>query len=98
VDRKQCGALVCWCVIVLYFVLFLTRSVSSAEPPARQPIPPDWVGWALTDLVQQPEADRPFIRYLASPPWGDERWVPLVNFALNSSVSQATIGGTGDHP
>jgi hypothetical protein len=68
----------------------LLAALLCADPPARQPIPPDWVGWALTDLVQQPEADRPFLRYLAIPPWGDEKWVPLINFALNSSVSQAS--------
>ena len=40
----------------------LLAVILCADPPARQPIPPDWVGWALTDLVQQPEIDRPFIR------------------------------------
>ena len=68
----------------------LLAAVLSADPPAKEPTPPDWVSWALTDLVQTPEADRPFIRYLAIPPWGNERWVPAITFALNSSVSQAS--------
>jgi hypothetical protein len=79
------------CIVAVYtMIAALLAVVLCADPPARQPIPPDWVGWALTDLVQQPEVDRPFLRYLAIPPWGDEKWVPLVNFALNSSVSQAS--------
>ena len=69
--------------------LLLTVALS-ADPPARQPIPSDWVGWALTDRVQQSDIDGPFIRYLAIPPWGDERWVPLINFVLNTAVSQAS--------
>ena len=68
----------------------LLACVIAADPPARQPIPSDWVGWALTDRVQQSDIDGPFIRYLAIPPWGDERWVPLINFVLNTAVSQAS--------
>jgi hypothetical protein len=69
--------------------LLLTVALS-ADPPARQPIPSDWVGWALTDRVQQSDVDGPFIRYLAIPPWGNEQWVPLINFVLNTAVSQAS--------
>lgn len=72
-------------------VAALLAALLCADPPARQPGPSDWVGWALTDLVQTAEVDRPFIRYLAIPPWGSEQWVPVLTFALNTSVSQAGV-------
>ena len=79
----------CGLLVVAYLLWLATRALS-AEPAKRQPTPSDWVGWALTDLVQVPEADRPFVRYLAIPPWGNEQWVPAINFAMNSAVSHAS--------
>ena len=78
-----------WVLVIGYAMTFAARAVRSEELPKRQPVPGDWVGWALADLVTLPEADRESIRYLAIPPWGNEQWVPMMSFALNSSVSQA---------
>lgn len=77
-------------LVIGYAMAFAARAVRSEELPKRQPVPGDWVGWALADLVTLPEADRPFVRYVAIPPWGTEQWVPMLSFALNSSVSQAS--------
>lgn len=86
---SKAARLACGLLIAAYLCMLAAR-VLSAEPPKREPTPSDWVGWALSDLVQVNELDRPFIRYLAIPPWGDEKWVPAINFALNSAVSHAS--------
>lgn len=88
-SAKIINAYIGWALAVAALSL-ATRSISADELPKRQPVPSDWVGWALADLVTLPEADRPFIRYVAIPPWGNEQWVPMLSFALNSSVSQAS--------
>jgi hypothetical protein len=48
------------------------------------------VGWALGDLAQLPETDRPFARYVWLPPWATPQWIPALNFAVNTAASHAT--------
>lgn len=55
------------------------------------PTPRDWSGWAIADLINIPESRRPFIRYLAIPGWGNERWWPAANFTLNTVVSHSRV-------
>ena len=55
------------------------------------PTPQDWTGWAIADLFNIPELDRPFIRYLAIPGWGNEQWWPAANFMLNTSISHSRV-------
>ena len=62
---------------------------ASGQEPTKIPTPADATGWALSDLVQIPEADRPFVRYLWIPPWGSERWVPAIGFTVNTAASHA---------
>jgi hypothetical protein len=88
-SAKMINAYIGWALVVAALSVG-TRLASAEEVPKRQPVPGDWVGWALADLVTLPEADRPFVRYVAIPPWGNEQWVPMLSFALNSSVSQAS--------
>jgi hypothetical protein len=88
-NGKIINAYIGWALLVAALSV-LTRLASADELPKRQPVPGDWVGWALADLVTLPEADRPFVRYVAIPPWGNEQWVPLINFVLNTAVSQAS--------
>lgn len=87
---KRIGIVLAWSLVIGYAIVFAVRAARSEDALKLQPTPPDWVGWALTDLVQQPEDARPYLRYLAIPPWGNEQWVPAITFALNSSVSQAS--------
>lgn len=70
---------------------FLAAQVFAADGDAPEYAagPRDWTGWAIADLVLLPEHDRPFQRYLAIPHWGDEKWVPALNFTVNTSVSHA---------
>ena len=87
---RRAGVALAWALVIGYAIVLDARTASREELPKRQPTPPDWVGWALADLVTLPEADRGSIRYLAIPPWGNEQWVPMLSFALNTSVSQAS--------
>lgn len=67
----------------------LCSSVASAGE--RVPTSADAVGWALADIATLPEVDRPFARYVWIPPWGSERWVAAMSFAVNSSASHARV-------
>ena len=61
-------------LLALSFILLAAwPPVVSGQEPTKIPTPADATGWALSDLVQIPEADRPFVRYLWIPPWGSER-------------------------
>lgn len=75
-------------LVVVLIVLSLVRVARGAELE-RLPGPADWTGWAISDLVQLPEVDRPFQRYLAIPNWGNEKWVPALNYGVNTAVSHA---------
>lgn len=66
----------------------LAVNLFGAEPQ-RIATPADATGWALTDVAQLPEADRPFARYLWIPAWGDEQWVAALNYGVNTAVSHA---------
>lgn len=57
----------------------------------RVPTPVEAVGWALGDLAVVPDGDRPFQRYLWIPPWGSDKWVPALDFTVNTAVSHATV-------
>ena len=61
----------------------------AVAPLEYQAGPADWTGWQIADLVLLPEHDRPFMRYLAIPHWGNEQWVPALNFAVNTAVAHA---------
>lgn len=64
--------------------------VHAAEQRHRNvPTPSDAVGWALADVALLSEIDRPFMRYLWIPPWGDEKWLAALNYAVNTSASHA---------
>ena len=76
-----------WCVrliaiaaalVVILLILSFTRLARGADGLERISGPSDWVGWALSDIAQLPEQDRPFVRYLAIPRWGNEKWVPAL--------------------
>ena len=65
---ERAGIVLVWSLVIGYVLAFAVRAVRSDELPKRQPVPGEWVGWALADLVTLPEADRPFVRYVAIPP------------------------------
>lgn len=67
----------------------LVASESCGQDHVRLPTPADATGWALADIATAAEIDRPFLRYLWIPPWGDEKWVAAIGFAVNSSPSHA---------
>ena len=82
--------LVCGMSLVLLVISIVLLTVAArAQEPTRLPTSSDHVGWALSDLVQVSELDRPFMRYLAIPPWGNERWVSAIGFGVNTSASHA---------
>lgn len=78
--------------VVILLAMLLVKTARGEELPKsleRISGPSDWVGWALSDIAQLPEADRPFQRYLAIPSWGNEKWVPALNFTVNTAASHA---------
>ncbi len=76
-------------LVVVLLILSFTRLARGADGLERISGPSDWVGWALSDIAQLPESDRPFVRYIAIPSWGNEKWVPALNFTVNTAVSHA---------
>ena len=87
------------CAVIFVAWLLLTACcviVATAAEPEPKPLeyaagPHDWTGWALTDLVTLPEAERPFTRYIAIPHWGSDKWVASINYANNTSISHARV-------
>ena len=77
--------------IVLLAIVLLCATVKAAEETFR-PVATtsEAVGWALSDLVQLPETERIFQRYVWIPPWGNDKWIPSINFAVNTAASHAT--------
>jgi hypothetical protein len=67
-----------------------------APPPApveatRVPDTTDAVAWAVQDLLLRQPHDRPFLRYLWVPPWGDVSWHQVNSFLVNSAISQSSV-------
>jgi hypothetical protein len=88
--RTEVYRLTWFCALALIVsIVSLAASVARGAELEKLPGPADWTGWAISDLVQLPEVDRPFQRYLAIPNWGNERWVPALNYGVNTAVSHA---------
>jgi hypothetical protein len=67
------------------------NSAASAEIKAdRVPDTTDAVAWAVQDLMLRRASDRPFLRYLWVPPWGDVAWHQVNSLLVNSAASQAS--------
>lgn len=77
-------------VLAIAIVVFVLSNIVVGQEPTRLPTPADATGWALADLLQVPEHDRPFSRYIWIPPWGNDRWVAALNFTVNTAASHAT--------
>lgn len=78
-------------IILLALVVFCATVRAADELPGK-PVTTtaEAVGWALADLATVAEFDRPFQRYVWIPPWADAKWIPSVNFAVNTAASHAT--------
>lgn len=78
--------------------LILIAALLTAEPVAAEKLHTevDAVGWAFAALTSYPEADRPFVRFVYLPPWADPEWIGLVDYAMNSALSQSPILQRGD--
>lgn len=90
-DRSIClllsTVLVQGLVIALLSSILFAHAVRGAEQ--RIATPADATGWALSDVAQLAEIDRPFMRYLWVPSWGNEQWVAALNYGVNTAVSHA---------
>ena len=69
-------------------LLILVTTALQVDLP-KPATPSDAVGWALADLVSLPESDRPFVRYVWIPPWGNDDWPAAINFAVNTAASSS---------
>ena len=89
-DRERTPVMLVQSVAILVLsIIVAVLSAAVARGQERQPTPSDAVGWALSDLIQLPEPDRPFQRYLWIPPWGNDKWVAAIGLAVNSAPSHA---------
>lgn len=89
-ERLEANLRRLWLAVSLLVALVACNLAATlARGGERVPTSADAVGWALADVATLPEFDRPFARYLWIPPWGSDRWVAAVNFAVNSSASHA---------
>ena len=79
------GVIVTFFIVLVLCASILSLNARGAEHLERISGPSDWVGWALSDIAQLQESDRPFVRYLAIPSWGSEKWVPALNFTVNTA-------------
>ncbi len=86
-ERLTVTVLIQGLVIALLSAVLLAQAVRGAEQ--RIATPADATGWALADVAQLPELDRPFARYLWIPSWGNETWVAALNYGVNTAVSHA---------
>lgn len=59
--------------------------------PTRMANIQDAVSWTAQDLLLQPAADRPFLRYVWVPPWGDYDWVKAHSYLVNTVASQSAV-------
>jgi hypothetical protein len=70
----------------------IAPSLPSAPVKAdRVPDVTDAVAWAVQDIVLRQPIDRPYLRYLWVPPWGDVSWHQVNSFLVNSAISQSSI-------
>ncbi len=63
--------------------------LGQVDQPQRVASTEDAVSWAAQDLLLQPKADRPFLRYVWVPPWGDYDWVRSHSYIVNEIASQS---------
>ena len=56
----------------------------------------DAMPWVFNALLEYPEIDWPFIRFVYVPAWGDAEWPYAVDVAINSAVSHSPILQKGD--
>lgn len=76
--------------------LVLIVALLAAEPAPAQKIEllhteADAVGWAFSALVQYPEAERPYVRFVYLPPWADPEWIGALDFAVNTACGHSRI-------
>lgn len=82
-------AVLSWCCCVPLSAFAQGDGKAPAAQPKSVPTPADAVGWALADVAQIPASERPFMRYLWIPPWGDAKWLAALNFTVNTAASQS---------
>lgn len=92
---RQVGSLVSAVRVLTLVVAALTaavicREVYGQDKPQQVATPREATGWALADVVTLAADDRPFLRYVWIPPWGNPDWPAAVNFAVNTAASHAT--------
>ena len=91
-----CGA-VAMAIAAAFGCAFIARGgeaqASQAPPPKIELLntEADAVGWALTALLEYPEAARPTVRFVWIPPYGDKEWIGAVNFAMNAACSHSRV-------
>lgn len=68
-----------------------SRAAVSPVKSDRVPDTTDAVAWAVQDLMLRQPSDRPFLRYLWVPPWGDVSWHQINSFLVNAAVSQSSV-------
>lgn len=56
----------------------------------------DAVVWAFDALLQYPEDQRQYIRFLWLPPWADEEWPGVIRWVVNSACSHSRVLYRGD--
>lgn len=82
-----------WLTWALFFlaVAVACATIRAAEAAIGEPVATsaDAVGWALGDVAAIPEQDRPFVRYVWIPPWGNPEWLARLDFAVNTAASHA---------
>ncbi len=75
------------------------RAPAAVAPPppagpvqsSRVPDTGDSVAWTVQDLMARQPADRPFLRYLWVPPFGDVTWHQTNSFLVNSAINQTSV-------
>jgi hypothetical protein len=67
------------------------QQVAPIVEAVRVPDTTDYVAWAVQDLMLRQPTDRPFMRYLAVPAWGDISWHHVNSYMVNSAISQSSV-------
>jgi uncharacterized protein YkwD len=85
-----------WAIAIGLFLLAAVLACATIRAADELPGKPvttaaEAVGWALADLATIPEQDRPFVRYAWVPPWGNDKWVAAMDFAVNTAASQSSV-------
>lgn len=56
----------------------------------------DAVGWVFDALGKYPIDQRPYVRFVYIPPWGDKEWIGVSDFMMNASCSHTANLVLGD--